>query len=234
MNCEQYQQLISELVDDRLGSNDQLELRSHIEGCPSCAAVERDFESILSFCQSQREEYMAPPNAAALWLRIRNVVEAEWRETVPAVTSDSRSNVWTRWMSRSWQLSLPQLAGTVAAVALVVSLITTVGMRWLQSAAASSSTPNPPVASTQVSSPSDRTWQQQQAINYWNERVEVNRVRWSPQMRDTFDRNMSVIDQAVNDSLRDLNRNPHDEVSEEMLNAALNEKLAMLREFSEL
>jgi len=80
----------------------------------------------------------------------------------------------------------------------------------------------------------DRMSQQQQAINYWNARIETNKARWSPQMRDTFDRNLNVIDQAVNDSLRELGRNPHDEVSEEMLNAALNEKIALLKEFSDL
>ena len=62
--------------------------------------------------------------------------------------------------------------------------------------------------------------QQQQVISYWNQRVEVNKARWSPQMRETFDRNLEVIDQAVNDRLGELNKNPHDEVSEEMLNAA--------------
>ena len=77
-------------------------------------------------------------------------------------------------------------------------------------------------------------WQQQQAINYWNQRVETNKARWNQGMRDTFERNLKVIDQAVNDSLNELNRDPHDEVSEEMLNAALNEKLALLREFSDL
>ena len=76
--------------------------------------------------------------------------------------------------------------------------------------------------------------QQQQAINYWNQRVEMNKVRWNQGMRDTFERNLKVIDQAVNDSLNELNRDPHDEVSEEMLNAALNEKLALLKEFSDL
>ena len=43
-----------------------------------------------------------------------------------------------------------------------------------------------------------------------------------------------VIDQAVNDSFESLSRNPHDEVSEEMLHAALNEKLSLLKEFAEL
>jgi hypothetical protein len=80
----------------------------------------------------------------------------------------------------------------------------------------------------------DRTRQQQQMIDYWNQRVEMNKVRWSPQMRATFDRNLRVIDQAVNDSLSELSKNPHDEVSEEMLNAALSEKLAILKEFADL
>jgi hypothetical protein len=52
-------------------------------------------------------------------------------------------------------------------------------------------------------------------------------------MRQTFDRNLQVIDQAVNDSMNNLGQNPHDEVSEEMLNSALNEKLALLKEFAE-
>ena len=39
---------------------------------------------------------------------------------------------------------------------------------------------------------------------------------------------------AVNNSLAELRKNPHDEVSEEMLNSALNDKMALLREFSDL
>jgi len=48
----------------------------------------------------------------------------------------------------------------------------------------------------------ERVSQQQQLISYWNQRVEFNKARWSPQMRETFDRNLKVIDQAVNDSFR--------------------------------
>jgi hypothetical protein len=80
----------------------------------------------------------------------------------------------------------------------------------------------------------DRVWQRRQVINYWNQRVELNKARWSAEMRETFDRNMKVIDQTVADSLNELNRNPHDEVSEQMLNEAMNDKLALLKEFSDL
>ena len=80
----------------------------------------------------------------------------------------------------------------------------------------------------------NRVSQQQQSIAYWNQRVEFNKARWNPQMRETFDRNLKVIDEAVNESFDALSKNPHDEVSEEMLNAALNEKLSLLKEFAEL
>jgi len=80
----------------------------------------------------------------------------------------------------------------------------------------------------------DRVSQQQQLISYWNQRVEFNKARWNPEMRETFDRNLQVIDQAVNESFEALTLNPHDEVSEEMLNAALSEKLSLLKEFAAL
>jgi hypothetical protein len=62
----------------------------------------------------------------------------------------------------------------------------------------------------------------------------MNKARWSPQMRETFDRNMSVIDAAVNDSMDQLKKNPHDAISEDILNEALNDKVALLKEFSDL
>src|SRR5439155_26676698 len=80
----------------------------------------------------------------------------------------------------------------------------------------------------------DRYRAQQQVIDYWNQRVELNKARWSPQVRETFERNMSVIDAAVNDSMNLLNQNPHDGVSEDILNAALNDKVELLKEFAEL
>jgi len=80
----------------------------------------------------------------------------------------------------------------------------------------------------------DRVFQRQQLISYWNQRVELNKSRWSPEMRATFERNLQVIDQAVSQSLNELDRNPHDEISEQMLNESLNDKLALLKEFSDL
>jgi len=232
MNCEQCQELVSGLVDGVLSPNDQLLLNAHLEECTSCADVRHDLETIVGFCRTNRGEYDHTPNEQALWLRIRNTIESENIATTAqrsATVNAQERGFWQRLLGHSWQLSFPQLVAAAAAIVVVVALTTVVGMRRLESA------PSPKISQSTGGFDLDgRKWQQQQAIKYWNARIETNRMRWNPQMRDTFDRNLSVIDQAVNDSLKELNTNPHDEVSEEMLNAALNEKIALLKEFSEL
>ena len=72
------------------------------------------------------------------------------------------------------------------------------------------------------------------AIAYWNERVELRRSQWDAQLRDAFDRNMNEIDRAVFEYTKILQENPQDELSSEMLDTTLNEKMELLREFSEL
>lgn len=228
MNCEKCQELIHDLIDGSISRSDESILNTHLRECMDCEAVRQDLSSIVGFCRSHRGEYEAPPNPQALWLRIRNVVEAE--ALTPAATpARRRKSLLSGLMGRSWELSLPQLASFTAAVVLLVSLVTVVGLKRLGSTEAPSQ-----FRDEQTSSVSDRVWQRQQVINYWNQRVELNKARWSPQMRETFERNLLVIDQAVTQSLNELNRNPHDEISEQMLNESLNDKLALLKEFSDL
>ena len=205
MNCEKCRDLVSEFVDGSLGREDFSTLNSHLEECLACADVRNDLNAIVSFCREQRGQYEAPPNERALWLRIRNVIESAG----PSV-KDPRAPVKKRtgWLSgishRSWELSFSQLAGAVAIIVVVVALATTLGIHRFGGSTfgTAQGTSGPALAlSGSSSAPEDRIWQQQAAINYWNHRVELNKARWSPQMRETFDRNLKVIDQAVNDSL---------------------------------
>lgn len=232
MNCEICQELIGDLVDGTLSRDDESKLNLHLEECLDCAEVRSDLQSIVTYCRTHRGEYSAPPNERALWLRIRNVIEAENQSIANGTSAAQPAPVGflSRWLHRSWEVSFPQLAAAAAAIIVVVSIATTVGLRRWDSTRDNETSPD----LTSVTHVRDRLWQQRQAIEYWNQRVEVNKARWSQEMRDTFDRNLKVIDEAVNASLSELNKNPHDEVSEEMLNAALNEKLALLREFSDL
>lgn len=226
MNCETCQDLIHDLIDGSITQRDEFTLNTHLKECLDCDSVRQDLASIVGFCRTQRGQYEAPPNEQALWLRIRNSIEADLPSRV-STNTEQRSSFLSRWMGRSWELSLPQLATSVVAIVLVASLATVVGLRRWGGA--------PPVLpQVEASNINDRFFQRRQVIDYWNQRVELNKARWSPEMRETFERNMKVIDQAVADSLNDLQRDPHDEVSEQMLNESLNDKLALLKEFSDL
>ena len=228
MNCETCQELIHDLIDGSITQTDEFTLNTHLTQCLDCESVRQDLASIVGFCRTQRGQYEAPPNEQALWLRIRNVIEAEIPNRV-AVTPAPQRSFLGRLMGHTWELSLPQLATSAVAIVLLVSLATVVGLRrW-----GGYGVPMP-VTQVEASNVNDRVWQRQQAINYWNQRVELNKARWSPEMRETFERNLRVIDEAVVNSLNELNRNPHDEISEQMLNESLNDKLALLKEFSDL
>lgn len=234
MNCEKCQNLISDFLDGALSNEDHRTLNSHLEECLDCADVRNDLQSIVGFCRSNRGEYAAPPNEKALWLRIRNVVEADANSAAVA-PAPGRKSSWHNWFGRSWELSFPQLVASAAAIVLVVSLSTAVGLRrWQGGERINSQTASNDSRLAAAADLRDRVAKQQQLISYWNQRVEFNKARWSPEMRETFDRNLKVIDQTVNESIDTLAQNPHDEVSEEMLNTALNEKLSLLKEFAEL
>jgi len=233
MNRENYQVLISDLVDGTLTAEDCQRVELHLSACPDCADARSDLSAIVEFCREHRGEYEALPNERALWVRISNVIEAE--TSIPSHTDvPDSAGWWFRLMNRSWQLSFPKLAGLVAAIVLVVSIATGIGVRnisWLGGSGVQ--TAGLPVGSASVPV-EDRYRQQQQAVAYWNQRVEMNKARWNAQMRDTFDRNLGVIDGTVAESLQRLKDNPHDTVSEDVLNDALNDKIALLKEFADL
>ena len=231
MNCGQYQDLLSDFVNGSLATDEHTSVATHLSACGSCEEARSDLDAIVGFCAEHRGEYDAVPNERALWLRISNMIEAESpglsRQVTPAKTGK-----WSRLMNRSWQLSFPQLAAAAAAIIVVVAIFTVVGLRGF--GGGSGFQANSLVSPLAGATVNERFRQQQQVIAYWNDRVELNKARWNPQMRETFDKNMTVIDAAVNDSMRQLNQNPHDEVSEEILNAAMNDKVELLKEFAAL
>ena len=228
MNCETCQELIHDLVDGSISQRDEFTLNTHLKECLDCESVRQDLASIVGFCRTQRGQYEAPPNEHAMWLRIRNTIEAELPSRVTA-NSERRGSFFGRLIGQSWELSLPQLAASAVAIVLLVSLATVVGLRRWGGYGVQAALPQ-----VEASNIDDRFSQRRQVIDYWNQRVELNKARWSPEMRETFERNMKVIDQTVADSLNELKRNPHDEVSEQMLNESLNDKLSLLKEFSDL
>jgi hypothetical protein len=248
MNCEKCQELLSDFLDDAMNEAERTAFSAHLEECLHCYNAHTELDSIVSFCRECRGQYDAVPNERALWLRIRNTIESEYARTatVHNSTRAMRREGWlARAMRRSWELSFSQMVTAVAAIVVFASLVTVFGLRSLQSGSGNTATTNPnstgsqTIALTndhdgsQVFQLKDHPWQQQQ-INYWTQMVEERKSHWNPQVRADFERNLNLLDQTVNESLQRLSEHPHDEVTEEMLNTALSDKMQLLREFSDL
>jgi predicted anti-sigma-YlaC factor YlaD len=236
MDCEKCSDLLGDFLDGTLEGDDRTLFSTHLEECLSCGCVRDEIRTIVSVAADSREHFVAPPNERALWLRVRNTIEAELstqqKSSAAAagasVARQARENFLARLMNKRWALSLPQLTAAVVAIVVGVSVITTVGMQRL----AADQAAKPETAS--VPGAKKLNHDQLVAIEYLMERVKERKARWNPRMREAFDRNLDIIDATVSDSLKELNESPHDEISEEALNAALRDKMELLREFSEL
>jgi len=235
MDCEKCSDLLGEFLDGTMAGDEHTLLSTHLGECLECSCVRDEIRAIVSAAAESREHFVAPPNERALWLRVRNTLEAELSAQQRASAAGSsignaRENFLSRLMNKRWALSLPQLTAAVVAIVVGVAVITTVGVQRLAGGGGDGVKPvTAAVAGVKTLNPDQRL-----AIEYLMQRVEERKNRWHPRMREAFDRNLGIIDTTVSDSLKELNESPHDEISEETLNAALRDKMELLREFSEL
>lgn len=228
-------------MDNELASAEADRVRDHLSECGECAAVCEDLSSILCAFEADTPVDVAPPNSQALWCRINNVIEGEMQaaqQTKPV--EEARG--------RFWQFSIFQLSAAVLCVAVISSLLTIVAVRNYTQPAADDFTTRS--ASTQttlekvlsrvglIQTPHEsrlaRLKEQQAAIDYWNERVSSRRVQWNRTTREAFDKNLAVIDESVQDYKMILQTDPDDELSGEMLDAVMTEKMNLLRDFADL
>lgn len=239
MNCEECKVLIGPFMDSELEETQAEQIRLHLAECMECAAVCEDIVSILDVCTTEPPSELLPPNSKNLWLRINNVIENEIKPEPPPVVQPQR---------RFWQLSFGQLAAALGFIAVVSSFATFVLIRSYTRPAEADFTSRSAATQTTfekvlskvglIETPQQarerRLKEQQAAIEYWNARVQNRRLQWDRATRDAFDRNLQVIDESVNDYTSILQQDPEDDLSGEMLDSVLNEKMNLLRDFSDL
>jgi len=238
MNCDECKNLIGVFMDDDLDVVRSAHVREHLAVCNDCAEVCEDLASLIDVCTESPSELL-PPNSKALWCRINNVIESEKKaDAVPQIEEPRRS---------LWRFSFIQVAAAVLCIAVVSSFATIMALRTYLPP-----TPNAPLRSAASQTTFEkflgkiglmetphqirerRIKEQQAAIDYWNARVQTRRVQWDRTTRDAFDRNLQVIDASVNDYTMILSQDPEDELSGEMLDSVLDDKMNLLRDFSDL
>lgn len=225
-------------MDNELDESRASEVRMHLAFCPECALVCEDLTSILDVCKTDSASEIVPPNSKALWCRINNIIESEVKP-VPVPVEEPRGR---------WRFSFMQLASAVVVIMIVSSLVTFVAIRkYAQPPADDFTTRSALTQSTfekvlsklgLTETPSQARIRQakerEAAIDYWNSRVQARRTQWDRATREAFDRNLRVIDESVNDYAMILQQDPEDDLSGEMLDSVLNDKVNLLRDFSDL
>ena len=248
MNCEKCQELLSDFLDDALSDADRASFSAHLEECLECFHVHDELNSIVSFCRETRGQYDAPPNERALWLRVRNTIESQplaaTAATQNSIQRTERESWFKHTLGRSWQLSFAQMVTAVVGIIVFASLATVLSLRGLKNnpgnVADLNNTGSPAVAltggnnDTKAFEANNNVILQQQEMKYLTQVVDQRKAHWNPQVRQDFERNLTLLDQTVDESLQKLTQHPHDEVTEEMLNSALNDKMQLLKEFSDL
>jgi hypothetical protein len=228
MNCETCQELIHDLVDGSISQRDEFTLNTHLKECLDCESVRQDLASIVGFCRTQRGQYETPPNAPAMWLRIRNVIEAELPSHI--ANTETKPSFLGRLLGHSWELSLPQLAASAAAIVLVVSLATVVGLRRFGGYGPSAAPP----PQIEASNMNERLWKHRQIVDYWNQRIELSKARWSPENRASFEEGLKAYDESFAASLDELKKHPNDEFNQQMVTDIMNDKVNFLKEYGDL
>lgn len=248
MNCDKCQNLISGYIDGDLDPRTSEAVETHFSMCAECARLYEDFASILGLCEEGFAEDTTPPNPQALWCRINNIIETEV-EPEMAEEKARRTRRQGR-LARIWnsqlQFSTSQVLTSFFGIAIISSLLTIVGVKNFSAPADGAGEnefqptvfekvlANLGVAETPRQKIERRLRERKKAIEYWKKRVEARRVSWDSDTRRIFDRNLSVIEKSVNEYTNILQEDPQDQISNEMLDAALSEKMELLREFSEL
>lgn len=237
MDCQQCKVLISAFLESRLEAAEAADIRMHLALCEDCGQICEETASMLDLVPIE----MVPPNSQALWCRINNIIETE------ILPNDQPAPPTEVPRGRFWRLSLAQLSAAVLMIAVGSSLITIVALRSYSEQSsdivlASSSERSfidkvlgrIGLTETPQEIRERRMRQQQAAIDYWNARVQSRRLQWDRNTREAFDRNLQVIDQSVSEYSTILQRDPEDELSGEMLDSVLDDKMNLLRDFADL
>ncbi len=240
MNCIECKEGLGPFLDNELDESRASLVRTHLAICGDCALVCEDLSAILFTCGSEDGMELVPPNSQALWCRISNTIESEIKPAPLRQPEPVRG--------RFWRLSLPQLASAVLGIAILSSLLTVVAIRnYMQPTTADFTTRSAPTQTTfekvlakvgLINTPQQardrRVKEQQAAITYWDNRVQTRRVQWDAYTREAFDRNLQVLNESLDQYTYILQQDPEDDLSVEMLDSVMNDKMNLLRDFSDL
>lgn len=223
MSCSEYQQAIAEAIDGGLDASRQRALERHVEGCPACRALMSDLKTIqaAAFTLDRRE----PP--ASIW------------ESVSRRAADEHAGAG-RGRLIPWPATRTAWAVWLAAAALLV-IATLVSVYPLLK----SGTAHPTVATSESPAGTDPVLsvqaEIQAAAEHYDKAIQgLEQIRKSeggqldPQVAAVLEKNLHVIDQAIDESRAALKMQPASADAQDSLFDAMRTKVSLLQQTVEL
>jgi anti-sigma-K factor RskA len=223
MICEQCQELISDYIDGLLELGEQVKVERHLADCEPCRAVRDDLLQIVHFSHQLPEH--AP--SGSLWARIQSDIAQER----PAGFWPRASAWWAQLQTRNFNLSIPQMVASAAALAIIISTgVLLAGRNAIPDQMSMANAT--PVKANDLQRLSNPDLQQlERDVSKLSENIEQRKSTWNPELRAAFDRNMYYVNQSLAECRHQLNDNPSDDVSQELMLNAYREKVRLLEGF---
>lgn len=236
MPCSRYRESVHELVDGTIGPIRRAELESHLGGCTDCRTLVRDLDAIRRTAASL--DPIDPP--ARVWLQVAGRLRQEGRvQPLPGTPARSARH------------------GALLAIAAALLMAVGASLAMLVSRLATPDTTSPPAASEAAASSGGnatagatvqdvetefRLAEQhyQNAIAKLEQAAELDRAvagqssgdqaMLDPQTAAMLQKNLQVIDEAIDESRAALRAEPQSAAARDSLFDALKRKVALLQD----
>lgn len=227
MECRAVVSSLSDYIDSWLSESEVREIESHLVACPKCQTVSFELNEIKSVARALPQH----TPSGALWSRIVREIEPEAplpQHILPQNTSLGRPlskpglNWWARLNSRRFTLTLPQLAGMSAIVAVLVIMLTSSLIRYPRG-----NFEGAQVLQTALLPDEDRI---RAELDSRLSVINLRKANWDPAVRAEFEKHLNKIDDSLRYSREILQINPGDGVKRQMVLTLYNEKRQFLED----
>jgi tetratricopeptide (TPR) repeat protein len=214
MRCADAQEWISESLDGELGAKREAELKAHLEACPDCRSLARDFAEIAR----QARNLKSPEPSPSVWPRVAAAVRESCQE-VPLGVLGKKSGWGVLWNVKRWRFA--------AAVALVVVGAVVIRQAPWRTAADPAQKNS---AEYTLSKLREAQGYYEKAIQSLSEAVQSPDSSLPPQLAEIFERNLEAMDETIQACRQIIEGDPHNLMARAYLLTAYREKVNVLEE----
>lgn len=215
MKCAAAQEWISEYLDGELSAKRQAELKAHLEACPDCRVLARDFEKIV--LRAKRLSFPEP--SPSIWPKIAAMVRDSRGES-PQPGPAKRGWLGVFWSRPAWRYA--------AAAALVLMIGGAVIIRQKPWSPAGPHGDDP--AAYTLAKLQEAQGYYEKAIRSLNEAVQSRDNNLAPELAEIFRRNLAAMDETILACRQIVERDPNNLTARAFLLTAYREKVDMLEE----